>query len=101
GGGQRLDVDLTRDLLQHAALRDAGGLGAAVELDDGGGLDRLGEVDPQEVDVQQVAGDRVALLLLHHDGRGAAVQLEVDHRAAVRERVAQFAGVDLEGHCVP
>ena len=62
------------------------------------GLDRDVELDLLEVEVDQVALDRMALLLLDHDGRGAgAVELEVDQRAAVGERRARVALGDLEG----
>ena len=45
-----------------------------------------------------IAADRVALGVLERDRRRrAAADLELDHRAGVRERVAQVARVDGEG----
>ena len=95
--GQRLDRHLARDLLEHAAVLDAGRVLGADQLERHRRLDRHVEPDPQQVDVHGLAADRVALELLEDDRRGrAAVELEIEHRAGVGERVAQLAGVDLE-----
>ena len=77
------------DVLEHAALLDAGRLLGADELDRDVGLDLLVEVDLLEVEVDEVAADRVALLLLdHHRDRSRALDLEVEEGAAVHEHVA-------------
>ena len=95
--GQRLDGELARDLLEHAALLDAGRVLGADQLEHHGGADRLVEADPQQVDVHRLAGDRMADELLDHDRRGCgAVDAQLEHRAGVGERVAQHARVDLE-----
>ena len=97
-GRQRLDGELARDLLEHAALLDAGSVVGADELEHDRRLDRLVEPDAQQVDVHGVAGDRVAGQLLDDDRRAAgAVDAEVEHRAGVGQRLAQHARVDLEG----
>src|SRR6185436_14045315 len=97
-GRQRLDVHLAGDVLEDAALDDAGGLLLADEVHRHGRLDGDLEVDAQQVDVHEVAAHRVALGLLQHGGRGrAAVDGELEHRAAGGERVAQRALVDGEG----
>ena len=56
---ERLDVELARDLLEHAALDDPGGLLGAGELERGGRVDRDVEADAEEVDVQRVAAHGV------------------------------------------
>ena len=59
-GGQRLDVQLARDVLEHAALLDAGRLLDTLELERDGRLDRLVEPHLEQVEVDHVALDRVA-----------------------------------------
>ena len=66
-GRQRFDGDLAGDVLEHAALLDAGGVLGALELDRDLGLDRLVELHLLQVDVLEAAADRVQLLLLDHD----------------------------------
>ena len=61
---QRLDVELARDLLDDAALLDAGRLADEVHGD--GGLDRLVEPHLVEVDVRDRAPDRMLLVVLEH-----------------------------------
>ena len=70
-GRQRLDVQLARDLLEHAAGLDAGGVLGAGELEHDGRVDLLSEVDAQQVDVHRVARDRMTLVVLEHDRRFA------------------------------
>ena len=71
-GRQRLDRDLVGDVLEHAALLDAGRLLGALELDRDLGLDLLVELDLEQVEVHEAAADRVALLLLDHDRASAS-----------------------------
>ena len=62
------------------------------QLDRDVGLDLLVELDLLEVEVDQVAAHRVALLLLdHHRDRRRALDLDVDQGAAVDEHVADLA----------
>ena len=82
-GRQRLDGDLAGDVLEHAALFDAGRLLGALELDRDVGLDRDVELDLEQVEVLEVAADRMALLLLDHDRDRRAVEVEVEERGAV------------------
>ena len=96
-GRQRLDVELARDLLEHAAGLHAGRVVGAGQLEHDDGVDLLSQVDAQQVDVHRLARDRVALLVLDHDRRLAlALDRERDDGAAVGERLAQRARVDLE-----
>ena len=97
-GRQRLDRDLAGDVLEHAALLDAGRLLGSEQLDRHVGLDLVVELDLLEVEVDQVAAHRVALLLLDHDrDRARSLDLEVEQRAAVDEHVASIARGDLKG----
>ena len=66
-GRQRLDGDLAGDVLEHAALLDAGGLLGALQLDRDLGLDLLVELHLLQVEVLKVAADGVELLLLDDD----------------------------------
>ena len=77
-GGERLDVELVRDLLHHAALLDAGGLLGALDVDGDRRLDLLVEAHLEEVDVHDLAADRVELLVLDDHGAGLALDLQVD-----------------------
>ena len=75
-----------------------GGLLGAGQLELHGRLDLDVEPHAQQVDVHRLAADRVALEFLEHDRRRrGALDLEVEHCAGVRERVAQFARRNLEG----
>ena len=86
-----------RDVLEHAALLDAGGVLGADQLDRDVGLDLLVELDLVEVEVQEVVADGVALLLLeHHRNRRRALDLDVEQRAAVDQDVAHRARLGLE-----
>ena len=70
----------------------------ALELDRDLGLDLLVELDLLEVDVLEVAADRVELLLLDDDrDRGGALELEVEQRLAAGEDGADLAFPGLEG----
>ena len=100
GGGQRLDVELVRDLLHHAALLDAGSLLGALDVDRHRRLDLLVEAHLEQVDVHDLAADRVKLLVLDDHGAGLALDLQVDQRGPVHEHLAQHAGVDLERRAV-
>ncbi len=96
-GRERLDRQLARDLLEHAALLDARGVIDAGELEHDRRLDRLVEADAEQVDVHRVAADRMADELLEHDGRGrGTVDAQVEQRAGVRERIAKLPRVDRE-----
>ena len=96
-GRQRLDRELVGDVLEHAALLDAGGVVAAEQLDRDLGLDLDVELDLLEVEVDELAADRVALLFLDHDrDRSRALDIDVDQRAAVKQDVAGVALGDLE-----
>ncbi len=86
-----------RDVLEHAALLDAGGVLGADQLDRDVGLDLLVELDLVEVEVQEVVADGVALLLLeHHRNRRRALDLDVEEGAAVDQDVAHRTRLDLE-----
>ena len=62
-------------MLEDAALLDAGRVVAADQLDRDRGLDGLVEADADQVDVDRVAADGVALRLLENRGtRRAAVE---------------------------
>ena len=98
---QRLDVDRRRWLREHAALLDAGRVLGAVEMDVDGRLDRDVESHFLQVDVADVAADRVALVLLEDRRlrRRLAVDDDVEHRVQARragQRRAQLALVDGE-----
>ena len=110
-GRQRFDRDLAGDVLEHAAVFDAGGVLGALELDRDLGLDRLVELHLLQVDVLEAAADRVQLLLLDDDRDGfAALDLEVEERVALADDVRtsrsatwnggrlRAAGVDDAGH---
>ena len=85
------------DVLEHAALRDAGGVLGADQLDRDVGLDLLVELDLVQVEVQEVVADGVALLLLeHHRDRRRALDLDVEEGAAVDEHVAHRTRRRLE-----
>ena len=53
-------VHLARDVLEHAALLDAGRLLDALELERHRRLDLLVEPDLEQVEVDDVAADRIA-----------------------------------------
>ena len=94
---QRLDVQLARDLLEHAAFLDARRVVDAGQLERHDRVDRLVEVHAQQVDVDGLAAHGVALGLLEHDRRRfLAVDAEVEHGARAREREAQLARVGVE-----
>ena len=84
------------DVLEHAALLDAGRLLAALELDRHRGLDLLVQPHLEQVDVHHLVADRVELLVLD-DHRTASLppDLEVDQRRAVDQHLAQLAGATL------
>ena len=102
-GRQRFDGDLAGDVLEHAAVLDAGRVVGALELDRDLGLDRLVEPHLLQVEVLEAAADRVQLLLLDHDRDGfGALDLEVEERARPRCRIdAHLAFGDLEGASPP
>ena len=94
---QRLDRELARDLLEHAALLDPGRVLGADQLEHHGRLDRLVEADAQQIDVDGLAADGVADELLEDDRAAAgAVDPQVEDRAGVGQRLAQLARVDRE-----
>ena len=111
GLGKRLDGDVAGDVLEDAALLDAGSVLDADELDRDVGLDLLGEVDLLAVEVHQVAADRVTLLLLDDDrDLAGALDLEVEQGVALVDEERELmrvglkrprrlaAGVDDAGH---
>jgi hypothetical protein len=99
--GQRLDVELARDVLHHAALLDARCVLDALELDRDGGVDLLVEADLEQVDVDDLVADRVVLLVLDdHRHRLAVADLDVDHGGAGDQRGTQLARVDPHGGAV-
>ncbi len=68
-------------VLEHAAGLDLG-LVDVDQLERDLSLDRLQEIDPQQVDVHRVTADGVTYALLEHDRLGSvAVDLQVEHRA--------------------
>jgi hypothetical protein len=96
-GGQRLDVQLARDLLEHAAALHSGRVLGAGELDENGRVHLLAQVHLDQVEVHHVGAHRVQLLVLHHDrDHGVAADLQVDHGRAGVQRLAQRARIDLE-----
>ncbi len=97
-GRKRFDVQLARDLLEHATGLHARRVLDTRQLEHDGRVDLLREVDAQQVDVHRRARDRVTLVVLQHDRRlRCALERERHDRSAVREREAQLACVDLEG----
>ena len=61
-------------------------------------VDRHVEADAYQVEVNGLAADRMALLFLQHRRRRrAAVDRDLEHGAARREREAQLARVDRKG----
>jgi hypothetical protein len=97
---QRLDVDLARDVLEHAALLGPRRVLAAEEVQRHDRVDGHVEIHAQEVDVHRVPADGVTLGVLQHRGGGVPAELQLDHRAARGQRVAQLALVDGEGERV-
>jgi hypothetical protein len=97
---QRLDVELVRHVLEHAALLDARRLLGALEVDVDLGLDLLVEADLEQVDVEQLVADRMLLLVLDDHGAGLPADLEVDQGGAVDQHLAERPPVDLEGRAV-
>ena len=98
---QRLDVQRRAGLREHAALLDAGCVLGAVEVDVDGRLDRDVEADLQQVDVADVAADRIALVLLQDRRvrRGLTVEHDVEHgvqAGRAGQRGAEIALVDDE-----
>ena len=91
------------DLVEDAALRDAGGVVAADELDrDDRAWICFVEVDAQEVDVQRLAAHRVVLGVLEHDRRRRRRRSAARApRRSACERVAQLARVDGEATASP
>ena len=65
---ERLDGDLAQRLVEHAAVADARRVLGADELDRDDGLDRLAQVDAQEVHVRRLTAHRVVLGVLEHGG---------------------------------
>ncbi len=94
---QRLDVQLARDLLEHAAALGAGRVVAADELQRHDRVDRDVEVHAQQVDVHRLAAHRVVLGALQDGRRGLAVGDDLEHGAPGGKRVAQLARVGAEG----
>ena len=91
--GQRLDRDLAGDVLEDAALLDAGSVLGALELDRDVGLDLLLEVDLLAVEVHEIAADRMALLLLDDDRDLArALDLEVEQGVALVDEERERRG---------
>ena len=92
-----LDVQLAGHVLDHAALLRAGCLLAALQVHGHRGLDLLVEADLEQVEVDDLVPDRVALLVLDdHRERAAAVDLQVEHGGAGDQGGAQVAPADLE-----
>ena len=70
----------------------------AEQLDRDVGLDLDVELDLLEVEMDEVAANRVALLLLDHDrNRARPLDLDVDQGTAVDEDVADRASLGLKG----
>ena len=75
-----------------------GAWSVALQLDRDLGLDLLVEPHLEAVEVDDVAAERVVLLLLDHHRHGRrAVELEVEQGVALGEQRAQLALGDLEG----
>jgi len=82
-------------VLENAAGADTGRILGTDEFDGDLGLDRLAQVDAEEVDMLGVTGDRMTNEFLEDDGlTGSAVDLEIEDCAAMGERAAKLAGVD-------
>ena len=95
--GERLDGELARDVLEHAALARARGALGAEELELHGGLDRAVEAHAQQVDVQRVAAHRMARESLTTTGVDCAPStLRSSTAPACGEGGAQLARLDLE-----
>jgi hypothetical protein len=94
-----LDRELARDVLEDAALRDAGSGVLPYELEPDGGLDGLVQAHAEKIDVNGMAIDRMARELLEHDRGGrVAVDAEIDDGARAGEHVPERAVVDREGN---
>ena len=98
---QRLDVERRRGLVEDAALLDSGRVLGPVQVDVDGRLDR--DVEPHflQVDVADVAANRIALVLLQ-DRRmlgGLALEHDVEHgvqAGRAGQRSAEIALADDE-----
>ena len=99
-GRQRLDVQLVGDVLQHAALLDAGRLLGALEVHVHLRLDLLVEADLEQVDVEQLVTNGVLVPVLHDHRARLAADLEVDQRGAVHQHMPERERVHLEGGAV-
>ena len=99
-GGQRFDGDGLERLQQHAGERGDGGRGAG-ENHANIGAHLLGHGDLEEVDVEQLVGDRVAQHFAHNDRAGALLpfHLQVDDGVFGRttQQVRQHCGIGLDG----
>ena len=95
--GRACDVQLTHDLLQHAAFLHAGRVVGAGEFQWHDGVDGLVETDAKEIHVDGVAAHGIALSLLEDHGGGlGAVHAEVEYSTGAGKREAQLAGVRIE-----
>ena len=92
---QRLDVDRRRRLVEDAALLDPRRVLGAVQMDVDGRLDR--DVEPHflQVDVADVAADRIPLVLLQDRRMRGALALEHDVEHGVQPRGAGEGGAEL------
>ncbi len=97
---KRFDVDLARDLRQHATFDRPGGL--ADELDHDLRLNRLVQPHFLKIDVGKPARDDVGLVVLEDRGMRRLLSLEDDvedrvQPAGAGQRLAQLALADGEG----
>ncbi len=77
--GSALDVDFARDVLEDTALLDAGRLLGALEDDLDSRNDLLLEVDFEQVEMDELTANGVALLVLDDDRHLArSFDLEVE-----------------------
>ena len=90
---QRLDVDLTRDLREDAALLDAGGL--ADERNGDLRLDRLVEADFVQVDVREPSARNFLLVVLEHGRMRRLLAGEDDVQDRVQSAVARQDAAEL------
>jgi hypothetical protein len=76
-------------MLQHATLLHARGVFRAEKLDRDIRLDRLVELDLEQVEVDELALDRMPLLLLDDDGRCLAIEFRASRSPTWKARVSE------------
>ncbi len=96
GGREGCDLDLAQLVVEDAAVDDARRLLDALELDRHDGRRLLGEVDAEEVDVRDLATDRVTVSGLDQDGLRLAVEFDIEQGVARDEDDAKIRRCDRD-----